>query len=271
MKTLLVYRDAEVRERFLYLCQGMEEFEIVGMCSNPEEAMEFAKNNLIELAIVEMEKPYDIDFDLGISLKLLHQGVVLIYITTEREAVGRALKVRADYCLMKTFDRADVLDLAERAKLLSYRQKKARAVMFGRFQFFSGNEVVCFTNSKARELLALCLDHHGGEVQMEEAIDKLWPDRIYDERVKKLYRKAVMNLQSTLRMADAEEIFVTRRGICYVIPDQIDCDYFTYLDNPAGNRQLFQGEYLFDYEWGEETLARLLLSEKNNFPQTHFL
>ena len=271
MKTLLVYRDIVVREHFLDLCQGMEEFEIVGMCSNPEEAMEFAKNNLIELAIVEMEKPYDIDFDLGISLKLLHQGVVLIYITTEREDVGRALKVRADYCLMKTFSRADVLDLAERAKLLSYRQKKARAVMFGRFQFFSGNEVVCFTNSKARELLALCLDHHGGEVQMEEAIDKLWPDRIYDERVKKLYRKAVMNLQSTLRMADAEEIFVTRRGICYVIPDQIDCDYFTYLDNPAGNRQLFQGEYLFDYEWGEETLARLLLSEKNNFPKTHFL
>lgn len=121
MKTLLVYRDIVVREHFLDLSQDIEEFEIVGVFDDQEKAMEFAKTNSIELAIVEMKKPFDGDFDLGIRLKLLHQGVVLIYITTEREDVGRALKVRADYCLMKTFSRADVLDLAERAKLLSYR------------------------------------------------------------------------------------------------------------------------------------------------------
>ena len=30
---------------------------------------------------------------------------------------------------------------------------------------------------------------------MEEAIDKLWENRLYDERVKSLYRKAVMDLK----------------------------------------------------------------------------
>ena len=98
---------------------------------------------------------------------------------------------------------------------------------------------------------------------MEEAIDKLWPDRVYDERVKKLYRKAVMNLQSTLRDADAEDIFVTRRGACNVVTRLIDCDYYHYLEDKEANSELFDGEYLFDYAWGEETVARLTQGKEN--------
>ncbi len=40
--------------------------------------------------------------------------------------------------------------------------------------------LVKFRNAKAKELLALCVDHRGGEVTMEEAIDKLWEDRDCD-------------------------------------------------------------------------------------------
>jgi two-component SAPR family response regulator len=145
----------------------------------------------------------------------------------------------------------------DQIKQILLQKSKVRAVMFGRFQLFVGDELVYFSNAKAKELLALCLDHRGGEVTMEEAIDKLWPDRIYDERVKKLYRKAVMSLQATLKEAGAEEIFITKRGSCYANVANIECDYFQFLETRDSEVSLYDGTYLFDYGWGEETLAML--------------
>lgn len=130
-------------------------------------------------------------------------------------------------------------------------------VMFGRFQFFVSEQLVYFANAKAKELLALCLDHRGGEVSMEEAVDKLWPHRAYDDKVKKLYRKAVTALQATLREAGVEKIFITRRGACYVHVGNMECDYYSFLENRNQEKSLYAGSYLFDYEWGEETVAFL--------------
>jgi two-component SAPR family response regulator len=145
----------------------------------------------------------------------------------------------------------------DQIKQILLQKSKVRAVMFGRFQLFVGDELVYFSNAKAKELLALCLDHRGGEVTMEEAIDKLWPDRTYDDRVKKLYRKAVMALQATLKEAGAEEIFTTKRGCCYANVANIECDYFQFLETRDSEVSLYDGTYLFDYSWGEETLAML--------------
>jgi hypothetical protein len=43
---------------------------------------------------------------------------------------------------------------------------------FGRFDVFLDGKLVNFTSAKAKELLALCVDRNGGDVTMEEAIDK---------------------------------------------------------------------------------------------------
>lgn len=263
VKTILVDHDEITRNHFAALCHGVPEIELTGQFERSGDALAFAGHNRVELAVISTNLQ-DIDcVDLGIRLRLLQQGMVLIYLTDGAARVAESLHGRADYCIMKPFGRADILDMSERAKLLSYRQIRVRAVMFGRFQVFARDEVISFTNAKAKELLALCMDHRGGEVMMEEAIDKLWPDRVYDERVKKLYRKAVMNLQSTLRDSDAEDIFVTRRGACNVVTRLIDCDYYHYLEDKEANSELFDGEYLFDYAWGEETVARLTQGKEN--------
>ena len=114
------------------------------------------------------------------------------------------------------------------------------------------------TTAKSKELLALCMDRCGGNVSMEEVIDKLWPDRAYDEKVKRLYRKAVMNLHGTLKENGVAEFFQTARGSCHISKDEVECDYYTYMVEPEKNEKMFHGDYLFDYSWGEETLANLM-------------
>ncbi len=136
-------------------------------------------------------------------------------------------------------------------------ERIVRAVTFGRFDLFSGNECVRFSCRKSKELLALCVDRCGGLVTMEEAIDKLWPERVYDHRVKQLYRKAVCELRKVFERIGLSEAFVTGRGNCFIQPEYFQCDYFDFLKGIDGDFPPFYGEYLYDFSWAEETLAKL--------------
>lgn len=257
MRTILVDDDGLSRELFVTHAELIRDIELVGQFSDPFQALTYAREHMIEFAVLDIEMHGSDGLDLGKELKKLYPDIILVYITSNPQHVMDAMKIKVDYCIIKPFNKEDIVDAAQRAKRLSHSHKKVRAVMFGRFQLFVREKLVYFSNAKSKELLALCLDHRGGEVTMQEAIDKLWPDRIYDEKVKKLYRKAVMTLQATLKEAGAEEIFAAKRGSCYANIADIECDYYQFLKTSDSGNSLYYGNYLFDYAWGEETLAML--------------
>lgn len=256
MKAILVSGDGIFCKFLCRLFANVKGIESIRGFDDPSLALAYARNNSLAFAVLDINMPGMKEIDLDIELKRLHTNIVLIYINSARCQVLETMRFQGDYSIMISFNRADVLDIVRKVKHQEEKQK-IRVVMFGRFQFFVSGKLVYFANAKAKELLALCLDHRGGEVSMEEAIDKLWPDRAYDDKVKKLYRKAVTSLQATLREAGVEKIFITRRGACYVQVGDIECDYYHFLENQDREKCLYDGTYLFDYEWGEETLALL--------------
>ncbi|MDD3369368.1 MAG: response regulator [Lachnospiraceae bacterium] len=265
MRTMLVDDELFSMEQFEIECKDMEEIELIGKFSNPYQALEFAKDNQIDFALLDIQMPGMNGLELGQKLKEIRPDIILIYVTAYSEYVLDAMKMKADYFILKPYDKTDIEDAFQRAKLLSKRQQKEVYIRtFGRFGVFQNNRIIHFRNSKSEELLALCVDHQGGKVSMEEAIDKLWPDKPYDVRVKGLYRKAVMMLQTELEQRGIPQIFIRIRGGCCLVKDEIDCDYFVYLENPELQRGLFRGVYLSDYSWGEETLSELCQLEQNN-------
>lgn len=259
MKTILVDNEPLMRRKLEDVMKDIREVDVVGSFKNSENALEYAEENTVEFALLNTEMPVMDGLDLGRKLKEVCPGIVLIYITENSDRLVDIVKMKADYCIMKPCSSEDIKDAAQRAELLAKRQKKRLKVqMFGRFDVFLDGKVLYFKNAKSKELLALCMDRCGGNVSMEEVIDKLWPERVYDEKVKRLYRKAVMNLQGTLKEEGITEFFQTKRGSCHIMKEDVECDYYTYLIEPEKGSRLFQGEYLFDYSWGEETLANLM-------------
>ena len=89
---------------------------------------------------------------------------------------------------------------------------------------------------------------------MEEAIDKLWANRAYDERSKNLYRKTVSYLHHLFEALNRQDVFSSARGRCHLNREAVDCDYFRYL---SGDYVHFTGEYISNYSWAEETTAWL--------------
>ncbi len=128
---------------------------------------------------------------------------------------------------------------------------------FGRFEIYARNQPVYFSSKKSKELLALLVDRQGGIVTMEQAVDCLWENAPYDERVKRRYRSAVIALRNTLKKYDIEHIVCFQRAGAFIVREAVSCDLFDLLRSPRDAARTFSGEYMLDYSWGERTLPLL--------------
>lgn len=259
LRTILIDSDSTCVETLYNWCKATQGLEIVGAFLNPEQALRCAENNTINFALLNIEMPEMSGIDLGKRLRELYPDIVLIYAIEDKRRCLDILSVKADYFVLKPYHRQDVEEAIERAQYLALRQRKRIKIhTFGRFDVFVKDKAIYFSNAKSKELLALCVHRKGGAVTMEEAIDKLWPERPYDEKVKCLYRKAIMNLRKTLAENDIADLFVSGRGNCYVVPQKFECDCYRYL---AGTQkygeQLYIGDYMFEYSWAEEAATEL--------------
>lgn len=266
LRTILVDANEMCAKSLKEFCEATQALEIKGVFLNSEKALNYARENIIDFALLDVEMPKMDGIDLGKKLRELYPDIILIYAMENRERCIEAMLMKADYYIFKPYDRNDIAEVIERAQYLSLRQKKKVKInTFGRFDVFVKGEALYFPNAKSKELLAVCVDRKGGEVTMEQAVDKLWSDKPYDEKVKRLYRKAVMNLRQVLAQNDISDIFVSGRGSCYVNTKKFECDYYTYLENPIKNRSMFQNEdYMFEYSWAEETAAKLFFELNDN-------
>ncbi|MCM1261176.1 MAG: hypothetical protein NC313_00535 [Butyrivibrio sp.] len=149
-------------------------------------------------------------------------------------------------------------DGAGESEVVAHKSHKRLQVRtFGEFDIFIDGELIEFTNNKAKELFAICIDNCGGEVSMKTVINILWENRDYDEKVKRLYRKAVVYLNSLFDEHGLDEVFSNGRGRCHVNRHKIVCDYYEVLDGKNIKDTLFNGKYMSNYSWGEETCGTL--------------
>lgn len=267
MRVMIVDDEKLALRQFEIETEDLPGVEIAAACSDPAEALKYLRENPVEAAFLDIEMPGMNGLVLAEKMREIRPDLVIIFITGYEQYAYDALKVKADYYMTKPYDRKDIEEVLERARLLARRQnKRVYFRTFGRFDMFVDGRAVYFGNAKAKELLALCVDRRGGIVTIEEAADKLWEDRVYDSRVKNLYRKAVMYIRQILRECGAEEIFYGNRGCCQIDIMKVDCDYYDLLKgNPDAVRSWrVTRTYLQEYSWAEETCAMLEMAEERD-------
>ncbi len=258
MKTIIVDGSRTAGEQLRNECLPVPEIEVEEIFTDTAEALNYVLSNRVDFALMEVElEPMD-GIELARKMREVNPGMIIIFVTGQSGCTLEALRIRADYFVIKPYRTEDIMDALNRALLLSKRLHKRMYIRtFGRFDVFIDGKLVNFPNAKSKELLALCVDHIGGEVSMEEAVDKLWPARDYDYRVKALYRKAVIGIHSLLESYGLPEVFCNRRGVCYLMEKEVDCDFYDFLNRQNRQGEAYVGEYMFEYSWAEETNAWL--------------
>ena len=242
-------------------CREFDKIELIGVFEGAEEALKFAKEHTVDFALMNIALPGMNGIELGRRLKEINGEMILIYMTRHSEFVVDTMRMKADYCVMKPCGTEDIRDALTRAVLLSERfHKKVQVVTFGRFEVYVDDVQLHFGNGKAKELFAYCIHREGADISMEESVDILWPDRPYDEKVKRLYRKATGFIQTILDENGQKDVFVCNRGSCYIQSKNVDCDLYRFLKGEMSAAQMHKAleeGYLPEYSWAEPKVQLL--------------
>ncbi len=191
------------------------------------------------------------------SIKSAEYKTVICLVGESEDDSIKVYRYSCDMFIMKPYTSQEIYHCMDLFELLSKRIKKVFIRTFGNFDVFVNGQPLYFHNAKSKELFALCVDHIGGTVSMEEAVDKLWPGRGLDNNTKKLYRKALQHIKDLSDAHGIGEMVRCVRGGCMANTSIFECDYYLFLKTPYQYSHLLNGKYLSDYSWGEETLARI--------------
>lgn len=266
MKVLIVDDETWVLQQLLVSCKQFKKLDVIGHFSDPLAALSFAKKTQPDLAILDVDMPYKSGIQLGNELRSLYPDLLIIYCTAYDNFALDAYKLHSIAYLLKPYSHSDfeyaistAYTLYQNCKKNNSQNNRVYIKTFGRFDVFVDNELVVFKRAKAKELLALLVDRQGGLVTLEQAINVLWETRSYDKNVKQMYRDATSQLRMTLERHNCSSLVKIVRGGCYIDVNEFQCDYYQLLKNDQASVSKFYGEYMFDYSWAEETLARISL------------
>ena len=124
---------------------------------------------------------------------------------------------------------------------------------FGNFDVFVDGKSVSFTRSKSKELLAYLVDRQGSSISRTEAFSVLWENSLYDRSMQKQLDVIIRSLRTTLQEYGIENIIEMKGGNMRIVPEQIDCDLYRYLQKDRTAIESFRGEYMSSYAWGRIT------------------
>ena len=260
MRVILVDDEPLSLNLFKLECGNMPGFDVVGFFDNSAEALAYAQKNPVDFALLDIDMPEMNGIELSRRLRMARPDMVIIFVTAHPEFSADAISAKADFVVFKPYEREDIIDALERARLLSERQQKAvRVKTFGHFDLFVNGRLVNFKSSKAKELLALCVSRMGGEVTIHEMVETLWSNS-GDQGLG--YRTTIKALSDTLKEAGAEKMLRRKRSVLSVDPAEFDCDLMDFKAGKSAAINSYHGEFLQQYSWAKP-MADELSAEKN--------
>lgn len=260
MKTIIVDDELWSIDQFKIECEKIEDISLMGYFDNPFEAIEFAKNNFVELAVLDIEMPGMNGIELAKKLREIYPKIIIVFVSAYNNYLEDFIKIHADYYLLKPYTKEDMDDVFKRARLLVKRQeKRVRIVTFGQFDVFIDGKPATFNGKKVKELFALLVDKKGHPLKTEEAFYCLWEGETYNNDAASKYRKLWARLQEYLIENNLTELLnSSEKGLSKSLNvDMVECDYFKFLSGDVQTIKNFTFTYMSEYWWGEETLANL--------------
>lgn len=258
MRAIIVDDEQLMLKRFVRLSAELADLQIVGRFTSAQEALQFAKQQPIELAFLDVEMPEMDGIALAQKLRELYADIIIVFVSAYEDYLWDSNRIGGDYYLLKPYNRQTLEMVMERIRLLAQRQKKRIYVQtFGRFLVLKDGKPVPLTG-KAKEILALVVTRRGKEISNEAIYSTLWEERTYSNVNMNVYYNALRRLRRALKAAELEGMLISTSRGQMVDTKLFDCDYYAWLDQNMREEDRFDGEFLSEYSWGESLLADIL-------------
>lgn len=222
---------------------------------SPLEALEAAKEQIFDVAFLDIEMREMDGIILAKRLKAIYPKVNIIFTTGYMEYAASAIELRVSGYISKPITpekiQCELNELRNPVERVSKQRIKVKA--FGNFEVYVGNTPLEFKNSKTKELFAYLIDRNGSMCTKQEIINVLWEDDESSLRHNSYMNKIRSDLIKTLEDVGCLDILINKRGILGICTEKVDCDYYEYLKGTASGINAYRGEYMAQYSWGEVT------------------
>ena len=235
--------------------------------TNPEYALAYAKTEDYDVIFLDIQMERYSGIDLANELKALKPTTNFIFTTGYNEYMGDAFDVDASAYLMKPISVDKIVHALENLRYTTVPERESseekRVVFhcFGNFEVLVDRQPVQFKLQKTREVLAYLVHRQGASCNNKEIMAEIWEDEGHES----YFRKIRKDLVDTLKTVNASNILFLSRGYMGLKNlDDIDCDYFKWLQGDPSGLIAYQGEYMAQYSWGEYVNA-VLASESEKY------
>lgn len=259
MRTIIVDDRQLIVNSVIRLLQRIVPGEEHNGFTDPEEALEFAEENTVDIAFLDVEMPMMNGLELAKELIKLNPVVNIIFITGHTEYAMSAHELYATAYIIKPVTEEALRNALShlRFRVPMNEEKKIKAQCFGAFEVFFEDKPIKFARNKTKELFAYLIDQRGAMCTLDMIYGNLWPDDPVTESKLSLLRTLIADLRNTLDACGCKDVIVKERTNIGVDVSKIDCDYFKYLDGDPIAVHQFRGDYMTQYSFAEFTRANL--------------
>lgn len=221
--------------------------------SEQELLLEYARDNQVDVAFLDIEMGTMTGIEVAKKLKLMFPKINIIFVTAYDKYMAQAIELRMSGYVSKPVSKEKILieleDLKHPVEIV--RNSRLTVRCFGNFEVFIDDNIVEFAKTKTKELFAYLIDRRGSSVSTGELRSILWEDAETDANTRSYLSKVKKDLVNTLKRYGMRDVFIeTRRGYA-VNTSMISCDFYDFLDGKPEGIRAYNGEYMSQYSWGE--------------------
>lgn len=258
MRVICVDDEQPILDNFNHRVSGFTRIQSLQMFTDAKEALEWVKENPVDVAFLDIEMGGINGVDLARKFKEIDFDIRIFFVTAHEQYALDAFKVDALGYILKPYSRQDLLEAFEKASLMGSRKQKRVVIQtIPNFCVSVDGKNLHINRAKVEELFALLVDRAEVGVSARDAIDCLWPDRLIDDNTMALYRVTFHRLMDCLKEVGIDHIIENEARKKYIHMKDVDCDMYHILAGDRDSIQNYSGEYLKEYSWAESRNAQI--------------
>ena len=232
--------------------------------SKPSELLDFAKENVCDIAFLDIEMWGMNGIEVAQKLKEINGKTNIVFVTGYSKYALDSYTVKASDYVMKPVTKEAVKNALEnlRCPVNTETTKRVRVQTFGNFEVFVDEHPVLFTRSKTKELFAYLVSRKGALCSNNEIIAVIWEDKNDSPSTQSHFRHLVADLIKTFQSLNIEGIIIKKWKQLAVVTSKLSCDFYEMLEGDAKAANTYTGEFMSQYSWAEIDAAYLQNKKK---------
>lgn len=226
-----------------------------------DEAIKFMEKTICDVAFLDIEM-YGINgVTLANKLIQINPNINIIFSTGYGNYRDVAFDIHASGYIIKPITTEKV-----KKELMNLRKpikasNKLKIDVFGNFEVYFEGKPLKFKYTKTKELLAYLVDRKGALCTIPELMSILFED---DEGHQAYFKSIRKDLIDTISLINCSDAIIIQHGKIGINKENVYCNYFDLLEGKIKLEDVYHGEYMTQYSFGEYTNANLIIKKQNN-------